>query len=162
MAYLSSCGFPPVLSSLYPSILYRTFSSSQPLCFFPFLYLVLLPLGRDNIQKKQRKQWWNRERCTSLATPSVPLFVRVLISSFHCLGSLTFFHFLLSGWFLLSLLLISFLAPHAHAFCLSFIFMFFPFPSFSSVPCSTMWSEPLQWIISQLTHGGQPKPPVQT
>lgn len=27
---------------------------------------------------------------------------------------------------------------------------------------SAMWSEPLQWIISQLTHRGQPKPPVQT
>lgn len=27
---------------------------------------------------------------------------------------------------------------------------------------STMWSEPLQWIISQLTRRGQPKPPVQT
>lgn len=27
---------------------------------------------------------------------------------------------------------------------------------------STMWSEPLQWIISQLTHRGQPNPPVQT
>ena len=31
-----------------------------------------------------------------------------------------------------------------------------------SVPTRLCWSEPLQWIISQLTHRGQPKPPVQT
>ena len=38
--------------------------------------------------------------------------------------------------------------------------LFFLFVSVCSR--STMWSEPLQWIISQLTHRGQPNPPVQT
>lgn len=40
--------------------------------------------------------------------------------------------------------------------------LLFPFSCMClSVP-GTTWSEPLQWIISQLTHRGQPKPPVQT
>lgn len=46
--------------------------------------------------------------------------------------------------------------------CLSSSFsLLFPFSCMClSVPRTT-WSELLQWIISQLTHRGQPKPPVQ-
>lgn len=61
MAYLSSCGYPPVLSSLTfrqcpsirtgPPVLHRTLSPSPPptLCFFLSPFLWLLPLGRVSI-----------------------------------------------------------------------------------------------------------------
>lgn len=56
--------------------------------------------------------------------------------------------------------------PTSHCFCLvlslSFSLCRFFFMFVSACSHSTMWSEPLQWIISQLTHRGQPKPPVQT
>lgn len=112
--------------------------------------------------------------CTSL-----PLCPRFFLSPsphpylyFDCF---TFFQFLLCSWFLLSLLLLrpslsrnsvcQFLTPHPAAslsLSLSFTLCYFFFSCLCLPVPSTMWSEPLQWIISQLTHRGQPKPPVQT
>lgn len=47
--------------------------------------------------------------------------------------------------------------------CLSSsISLLFPFSCICLWVPWTTWSELLQWIISQLTHRGQPKPPVQT
>lgn len=205
MAYLSSCGFPPVSSSLALAVSKSrtccpspaTFSFPPPtMCFFLFPFFCLLPLGIDSILKrtkeivamteKEKRQlggygfeivlhlFSHNTVCTSL-----PLCPRFFLSPsphpylyFDCF---TFFQFLLCSWFLLSLLLLlpslsrnsvcQFLTPHPAAslsLSLSFTLCYFFFSCLClSVP-STMWSEPLQWIISQLTHRGQPKPPVQT
>ena len=130
--------------------------------------------------RKRRDSWtvmdWDR---VAFAHLSHPLFVVcVLISFFQCLFTLPclltllpsstsscvlgfFSRFLLPPLSLNSVCRSFNFSYHiSHCFYLSLSPLFLLFVSVCSR--STMRSEPLQWIISQLTHRGQPNPPVQT
>lgn len=204
MAYLSSCGYPPVPSSLAsavsvqtgPPVIYRTLSPSPTHTVLHSFSLSLpSPIGHSILSRTKETVavTENEERQldghgleivlhlftrNTVCTPflSVSSFLSFALSSPFLVSfdTLTFFHFLLCSWFLFSVLFPP-LSPNSG--CRSFDFLhhiplllplslsrsavaFFLFVSVCSH--STMWSEPLQWIISQLTRRGQPKPPVQT
>lgn len=170
--WLHTCFPLPRSSQTGPAFLHWTISSTSHTrtVLLSLLFSSLSPIG---YWKHSDSLWWIFFSPTSLCPC-------VLISVSRCL--LTLAHPLL--WCLtvplvlyVSLLTATIISPPCpsifvsclifllhHYLCISPLFHYLPLP-FSSLCLSvplTLWSKLLQWIISQLTHRGQPKPPVQT